>query len=194
MNATLAHVVSSGTGPGLVAWLPAAVVFVGAAVVGFAPRRYRRMGGGAAAAGVAGLLAVNVFAASSPASPGYSIRLRLPAQDARVTSPVLLSVCGRTASGAPADVPGPGRVLSVFVDGRQTLEAAKASVGVLVAPGPHDLRVEVLTGDHREALACHRRHGACRCDRQRSTAEDSRMHVVIPHNVTTVPTGPALVC
>jgi hypothetical protein len=108
------------------------------------------MGGTLAATGVAGLLAVNVFAASSPATPGYSIRLQTPGQDERVTSPVLVSVCGRTASGASADVPGPGRVLSVFVDGRQTLEAATPSAAVLVAPGPHDLRVEVLTGDHRE--------------------------------------------
>lgn len=150
VHATLAHVVTSGTGPGLVAWLPATVVFAGAAVVGFAPRRYRRMGGGLAGLGVAGLLAVNVFAASSVTTPGYSIRLLTPAQDAQVTSPVLMTVCGRTASGRPADVPGAGKVLSIFVDGRQTFEAAKASVGILVPPGPHDLRVEVLTGDHRE--------------------------------------------
>jgi hypothetical protein len=150
VHATLAHVVTSGTGPGLVAWLPAAIVFVGAAVVGFAPRRYRRMGGGLAGVGVAGLLAANVFAASSPTSPGYSIRLLTPAQDAEVASPVPVTVCGRTASGAPAAVPGAGKLLSIFVDGRQTFEAAKANVGVLVPPGPHDLRVEVLTGDHRE--------------------------------------------
>jgi hypothetical protein len=150
VHATFAHVVSSGTGPGIVAWIPAAVVFVGAAVVGFAPRRYRRLGGGLAGLGVAGLLAANVFAASPPQSPGYAMRVLVPSPGAQVTSPVLVSVCGRTAGGTPVDVPGPGRVLSVFVDGWQTLESTSASLGVSVNPGPHDLRVEALTSDHRE--------------------------------------------
>jgi hypothetical protein len=150
VHADLAHVVSSGTGPGLVAWVPAGVVFVGAAVVGFAPRRFRRLGGGLAGVGVAGLLAVNVFAASPPASPGYAIRVLTPAPDAIVTSPVLVTVCATNPSGAPVDVPGPGRVLSVFIDGRQTLESTTSSHGVLVSTGPHTVRVEVLTSDHRE--------------------------------------------
>ncbi|HEY6379206.1 MAG TPA: hypothetical protein VI316_08500 [Candidatus Dormibacteraeota bacterium] len=150
MHAVLAHVVSSGTGPGLVAWVPAGVVFIGAAVVGFAPRGYRRLGGGLAGMGVAGLVVVNVLAASPPASPGYAIRVLTPAPDASVTSPVLLTVCATTPNGAPVDVPGPGRVLSVFIDGRQTLESTTSSHGVFVNRGPHAVRVEVLTSDHRE--------------------------------------------
>src|SRR2546421_8162997 len=143
------HVVAPGSGPGLIAWLPGAVAVVGIIVLGFVPR-LRRLGTGVAAAGFAGLVALNVVASSAPSPPGYAISLVAPRDGARVTSPMLVVACGRNPDGSSATVPGPDRVLSFFVDERQTFESRTATVALQMSPGRHRLRVEVLTSDHRE--------------------------------------------
>src|SRR5205807_6067043 len=100
----------------------------------------------------AGLVVVNVVASSAPSSPGYAISLAVPRDGASVTTPVLVTACGRNPDGTAAAVPGPDRVLSLFIDGRQTFETRTATVALQVGPGRHRLRVEVLTTDHREFL------------------------------------------
>jgi len=100
--------------------------------------------------GLVGTVVASALAPGPPASPGYSISLAAPADDARVTSPVLVAACGRGTEGSRVDVPGPGRLLTVIMDGSQVTELEGAVVAVPAPVGEHDLRVEILTSDHQE--------------------------------------------
>jgi hypothetical protein len=99
--------------------------------------------------GVGGTVAVLALNPTVPASPGYSISLAVPTAQP-LTSPVLVTVCGRRPDGSHVGVPDPGSLVTVFVDGRQVLESQRSPVGVAAGVGAHELRVEVLTSGHRE--------------------------------------------
>jgi hypothetical protein len=145
----MAHVSAPTRVPGFVPWLAAVVMWGG--VVGalmIRVRRWRALSGAAALCGLAGVLAISIFG-SAPARPTYSLVLASPLQPS-VMSPVVVSACGRNADGSVTTVPGPGRYLTVFVDGRQAVETVQSAAQFAVPVGHHQLRVEVLTAGHQE--------------------------------------------
>jgi hypothetical protein len=145
----ITHVIAPSSVPGWVAWVAAALMYGSALAVAVA-RRGRRALAAAAVLGLGGTVAVVVLTPTVPAPPGYAIMLAQPPARGAVTSPIAVTVCGRMPDGSPAAVPGAGDLLSVSLDGRQVLETQRSAVGVEAPPGPHDLRVEVITADHRE--------------------------------------------
>ena len=134
--------------PAWAPWLAAALMYASALALA-ALRRGRGVLLTAGGLGVAGTVAVLALNPTVPAPPGYSISLAVPAASP-LTSPVLLTVCGRRPDGSQVGVPDPGNLITVFVDGRQVLELQRSPVGVAAGAGPHELRVEVLTAGHRE--------------------------------------------
>jgi len=144
----LTHIAPPAGVPGWAPWLAAAVMY-GSALALLLARRGRGMLVAAGALGLAGTGAVFALGPTVPAAPGYVITLALPGAGAR-TSPLPVSVCGRRTDGTAAAVPGAGNLLTVFVDGRQVLETRRTPLAVELAGGSHELRVEVLTDDHRE--------------------------------------------
>jgi hypothetical protein len=142
------HVIAPSAVPAWAPWLAAAVMY--AAALGLAvSRRGRWMLVGAAALGLGGTAATLVLTPAVPASPGYAITLAVPSVQP-LTSPVVVTVCGRRADGSAAAVPGDGDLLTVLLDGRQVLETRRSRLGVEAGPGDHELRVEVLAPGHRQ--------------------------------------------
>lgn len=134
--------------PAWVPWVAAALMYGGALGVA-AGRRGRGALLVAALLGLAGTVAVFVLTPTVPAVPGYAISLAQPSPGA-VTSPIAVTVCARMPGGSRVDVPAGGDLISVSLDGRQVLEAPRSQLAVLASPGPHDLRVELITADHLE--------------------------------------------
>jgi hypothetical protein len=89
---------------------------------------------------------VGVAMLSSP-QPGYTLSLAL---DNHVTSPVSVTVCAQRQGGLATTTPDGTNVLAVFIDGVQVGVESTNTFLVTVVPGPHDLRVELVTRDHRE--------------------------------------------
>jgi hypothetical protein len=146
---SLAHVVAPSSLPAWVPWVAAALMYGSALGVA----RARRGRGALLAAGLLGLagtVAVLVLTPTIPAAPGYTITLAQPAAPGPVSSPIAVTVCARMRDGSRAGVPATGGLISVSLDGRQVLETPRSAVAVEASPGPHDLRVELLTADHRE--------------------------------------------
>ena len=138
----VAHVVTGG--PEGLLW-PTSIAMFGGLVAAVAWPQRRTA---AAAVGAAGLVATVLIYATWPSAPlapaGVDLGLASPAPGSSVTSPVPVTVC--TAQG-PA--PGPGRLLSVSVDGAQVVESRQSTVSLTLAPGAHQLQVQLLTADHR---------------------------------------------
>ena len=146
----LAHVVVAGAGVTVALWVAMVLMLGGGAACLLARARWQRMSGAVLiVVGVAGTVGAG-FAAAAPAPPAYSISVARPSVGAQVTSPVLVQVCGRLPGGARIDIPGPGQVLSVFIDGRQLQTTTMATAFVAAQAGRHTLRVEILSTDHRE--------------------------------------------
>lgn len=146
-----AHIVSTSGLPGLVGWLVAAVLAVAVAVAVLGRGRRLRATGLVVAVAAGGTTVVLwTYTTSTPTAPGYVLALSSPAAGSDVTSPVTVVVCGRTPDGAPAVVPGSGRLVSMSVDGRQVAERADDTVILEIPTGSHRIRVEVLTTDHRQ--------------------------------------------
>ena len=145
----LAHIVTAGTGPGAIAWLPAGVAMVAIAFFAFGPRRLRRGAAVLAGAGLACVLALDLLAPSPPSGPGYTL-IVLPADGSRVTSPFTVVACGRAADRSTVPAPGVDRVLSVSIDGAEVVSTTASQALVTASEGTHRLRVEVLTRDHVE--------------------------------------------
>ncbi len=142
------HIVAPSIVPVWVAWLAAGAMYASALALAVW-RRGRAVLLTAGGLGVAGTVAVLLLSPTVPASPGYTISLALPAARP-LTSPLPVTVCGRLPDGSAAAVPGPGNLLTVFLDGRQVLETRTSPLAVDAPPGAHQLRVEVLSGGHRE--------------------------------------------
>ena len=85
-----------------------------------------------------------------PTRPLYTISLAQPRAGDATTSPVVILVCGRLAGGAGTVIPGADRVVSVSLDGKQTEVAHSPLLALQASAGRHRLRVEILSGDHRE--------------------------------------------
>ena len=145
----LAHVVTAGSGPGLIAWLPAGVAMAAILVFGFGPRRFRRVAALLTGAGLATVVLLDVFASSPPSPPGYALTI-VPAAGIRVTSPFTVVACGRAADHSSVPVPGGDRVISVSLDGREVFSTTASRVLLTASVGSHRVRVEVLTRDHVE--------------------------------------------
>lgn len=145
----LAHVLTAGSGPGPIAWLPAGVAIAAIVVFAFGPRRLRRASAVLAATGLGTVLLLDVLAPSPPAPPGYALVV-LPTAGSHVTSPFAVAACGRSGSGASVLAPGGDRVLSVALDGREVASTTASSLLLSAPQGFHRLRVEVLTRDHVE--------------------------------------------
>jgi hypothetical protein len=143
-----AHVVAPSTVAGWVPWLAAALMYASALALAVA-RRGRRALLTAGGLGVAGTVAALALTPTVPAAPGYALRLAV-AGDRPLTSPVLVTVCGRRPDGSAVAVPDPQTLLAVFLDGRQVLETRRSPVAVEAGAGAHRLRVEVLTAGHVE--------------------------------------------
>jgi hypothetical protein len=113
---------------------------------------WRRRAPQLACAALAGLgLAASVFALAAPASPappGYRLTLVQPGNGAVLGSPVRVVVCGRWPNGAAAQVPGPGRLLLVTLDGATAYEGPSGAANVHASAGAHRLHVEVITAGH----------------------------------------------
>jgi hypothetical protein len=142
------HVIAPSALPAWAPWLAAAVMYASALAIAIS-RRGRWMLAGAGALGLGGTAAALVLTPTVPASPGYAITLAVPSGQP-LTSPVVVTVCGRRADGSAAAVPGAGDLLTVLLDGRQVLETQRSTLGVEAGPGDHELRVEVLAPGHRE--------------------------------------------
>lgn len=144
-----AHIVAPSIVPAWVAWLAAGAMYASALALAVW-RRGRAVLLAAGGLGVAGTVAVLLLSPTVPASPGYTIGLAVPAARP-LTSPFPVTVCGHLPDGSPAAVPGGGgNLLTVFLDGRQVLETRSSPLAVDAPPGTHELRVEALSGGHRE--------------------------------------------
>ncbi len=142
MTVPLAHIV--GGGPVWPLWITGTLLFGGAVGTLASATTARRVCFAITGVGLVATVAVYVLLPSAPsAPPGLAVRIDSPSASAAVTSPVLVTVCGTSA------IPGPGRLLSVSIDGRQVAEVNANSAAVTVAAGTHALRVELVTADHR---------------------------------------------
>jgi hypothetical protein len=144
----LAHIVGGGPVPAYAAWLAALTMFAGVVVVAvwWRVRLRRRIGGALAAVGLLANVGIAVAQPSVPIPPGYGIRL---AAAAETTTPVLVRVCGLGSGATAPPVPGSGRLLLVFADGRQVAELRSDTVAVQLATGRHRLTAQLITSDHR---------------------------------------------
>jgi len=145
----VAHIVTPTLLPGFVPWLAAAALWGG--LLGAVAWRRRRRGVASAALAVAGLAATVlgfVDSATPPKPPGFTLMLASPVDGTAVSSPVLVVACGRWPDGSAAQVPGPGQLLLVLIDGVVASEGRLPNAAVDISPGRHSLRVEVITGNH----------------------------------------------
>jgi hypothetical protein len=142
-SAVVAHIVGGAAAWPL--WLTGTALFGGAVAAMAVPVRWRRACIAAAGVGFVATAGVYVLLPTSPPAPaGLSLRIAAPADGATVTSPLTVRVCAPGMS-----LPGPGRLLSVSVDGRQVAEVAADSAAVNTTTGQHTLRAELVTTDHR---------------------------------------------
>jgi hypothetical protein len=144
-----AHILGSGSGRWQLAWIPVGVAVAGVLAWAVGRPALRKPGLVVAAAGLAATLVVGIVAPGAPARPAYILDLEAPQPGAHVTSPMIVLVCAHQPDGSAAQVPGQDRVLSVSVDGAQLESVSGSSMVIEASPGTHDLRVDVLTSEHR---------------------------------------------
>jgi hypothetical protein len=142
--AAVAHIV--GGGPVWPLWVTGTLLFGGAVAAMAVPNSLRRPCLAVAAVGLVATVAVYVALPSAPPAPrGLSLSIAAPRAGATVTTPLVVEVCATGSS-----VPGPGRLLSISVDGRQVAEVNADTAALTVDTGEHTLRVELVTSTHRE--------------------------------------------
>ncbi|MBV8195591.1 MAG: hypothetical protein JOY80_08690 [Candidatus Dormibacteraeota bacterium] len=100
------------------------------------------------ACGAIGTLTSWVVAAVQPGVPPYSLRVIYPTNGARVASPLLLTVCGVRGDGTMVPATDPSHYLVVFVDGHEVATVDAWQLAEILAPGQHDIRVELVTPAH----------------------------------------------
>jgi hypothetical protein len=147
--APLAHIVQGAPLPTALGWVAACLIAAGAAAI-FLGRggSVEVMGWITFAAGFCGAGGVVAVTALVPTSARITISLAAPAASP-AGAPVDVTVCGRaTAGGSPATAPDGSNVLAVLVDGRETAVENTGSFALLLPPGRHAVRVELLTNDH----------------------------------------------
>lgn len=146
--ALIAHLLPSSIIPDAAQW--AAVGLVAAGGLGVLRRRRHALDILSWTTFVAGTLAclgiVGVAMLSLP-QPGYTLTLAL---DKTVTSPVPVTVCAQRQGGSAVTTPDGTNVLTVLIDGVQVAVETTSTFSVTVAPGLHNLQVELITRDHRE--------------------------------------------
>lgn len=96
--------------------------------------------------GVAATVLVYVAEPPSPGRPPYAVRL------AAATAPgdLAVEICPVISTGAAPAVPGPARLIDVFVDGRTAAEGATAQFVLRVPPGAHAVGAELVQANHVE--------------------------------------------
>jgi hypothetical protein len=140
----LAHLL--GGGPVWPLWITGTLLFGGAVASMAVPETSRRACLAVSGVGLVATVVVYLLLPAAPSAPsGLSLGIAAPVDGATVTSPVVVRVCGGASS-----IPGPGRLLSISVDGRQVAELNASTAAVNVDTGQHSVRVELLTTAHRE--------------------------------------------
>jgi hypothetical protein len=143
MVMTVAHVL--GGGPVWPLWMTGALLFGGAVAAMAVPLRLRRVCLAVAGVGLLSTCVVYALLPSAPSAPrGLSVQIAAPPTTTAITSPVLVKVCGSTSA-----IPGPGRLLSISVDGRQVAEVGADTAVVSMSAGTHTLGAELVTSQHR---------------------------------------------
>lgn len=145
----VAHLLTGSPVPLVFQWL-AAVLLFGGGVTAFAlhQRRWRVVAAAVACAGFCGTVSSWVLAAVQPGAPPYAIRIVAPSSGERVSSPVVLTVCGVRSDGTRVPATDAQHYLVVFVDGREVPTVDAWRFAEEVAPGRHALRVELVTPAH----------------------------------------------
>jgi hypothetical protein len=142
----LAHVLPPPAAPAWMEWAVSLGLAAGMCLVFLAGARWRRSGAALCLAAATGGLSLLIVDAG-PSRPDLRPQLIVAA---RATSPVEIHACARTAGGAAAALPGPGRVLGLRVDGTPAGTETSPRFALELAPGVHRVEVEVLTSGHRE--------------------------------------------
>lgn len=148
MIALIAHLLPSNIIPNAVQW--AAVGLMVAGGVGILRRRRHALdilSWTTFAVGALACLGMVGVAMLSLPQPGYTISLALAKN---LTSPVPITVCAQRPGGSAATTPDSTNLLTVLIDGVQVAVESTSTFSVMAAPGPHTLRVELITRDHRE--------------------------------------------
>ena len=145
----IAHVLIGSPVPLAAQWVAAALLFGGGLAAVVVRRRvWRVVATALAVCGLGGTLTAWVAAAVQPGSPPYSLRIAMPANGARVPSPVTLTVCGVRSDGTMLPATDAAHYLAVFVDGREVPTVDAWQFAEAVGPGTHVIRVELVTPAH----------------------------------------------
>lgn len=146
----IAHIIPSASSLAiLAAWGVSSLGLLAGAVLLIADLHRRRLGALVLSLSSAGAVVAALVTPWPPAPPGYSISVVIRHTGDRITSPVAITVCGRTSDGSATAVPGADRVVYMALDGKQVMTVRAASMVVPMTSGKHLLRLEILTGDHR---------------------------------------------
>lgn len=143
----LAHVIAP-PGNHLVFLWPTCAVAAAGVVLAVAVRRlrWRRTWTAVATVGVAATVVVYIVEPPSTGPPPYSLRLAI----ATAPGDLAVEVCPVVSAVATPAVPGPGRLIDVFLDGRVAAESASRQFVLRTAPGPHAIAAELVQGNHVE--------------------------------------------
>lgn len=147
----LAHVAAPSAVPGWAQWIMGALLWggmLGALVIRDRRRRVLLI---AAAVVGAGLTVTDwTLGPLLARPPDVLLRLASPLNGSHQNAVVNAVICGRTASGTAVSLPGPGRVLSITIDGHQVVETSKGSLTIEVTLGHHVITAELLNASHQE--------------------------------------------
>ena len=144
-----AHIIFPAASLGiLAAWGASSLGIVAGSVLLIADLHKRRLGAIVLAASALAATGTALITPWPVAPPAYSLSAAHLHPGALVTSPVVVTLCGRQPDGSPAAVPGGDRVIYVAVDGKQVMSATTPLLAVTATPGKHVLRVEILTKEH----------------------------------------------
>ncbi|MBV9100520.1 MAG: hypothetical protein JOZ46_04265 [Candidatus Dormibacteraeota bacterium] len=144
-----AHVLVGSPVPQALQWLAAVLLFGGAlAAVALRSRTRRAAACVVAALGAAGTAAAWTLAAVQPGPAPYALRITAPADGARASSPLTLTVCGVRGDGTTVPATDPTHYLVVFVDGHEVATVDQWQFAEVLSPGAHTLAVQLVTPVH----------------------------------------------
>ncbi len=145
----IAHLLTGSPVPIPVQWLAAAALFGGAVAVASLRRRaWRITAGMVAACGLIGTVTSIVAAAVQPGAPPYTLRIAAPVSGSRVSSPVLLTVCGVRGNGTTRPATDAAHYLVVFVDRHEVPTVDAWRFDETLTPGQHTIQVNLVTPAH----------------------------------------------
>jgi len=145
----LAHVVTGAADPAWLSWITAIAMGVGVlGAVAVRRRAVRPAFVGLAALGLAGRIGLGSVLTAAPVAP-YALTIVVAGDGGGVTSPMAVRLCGRTTGGGTAQVPGPGRLIDIAVDGSSRRTLSADHVALLLPDGGHRVKAELVTADHR---------------------------------------------